>query len=203
MSRVQFDHSKKNNGGDALDIFLEKCQGQVSLKMKGLIQIYTGNGKGKTTAALGLALRAAGAGLKVYIGQFIKSGIYNEIRALRKLKSHITIEQYGRGCLIKGRPKRKDIELAKKGLAKIKKILSRRAYDVVILDEINIALHLKLLDLKDVTDIIKSKLKNIELVFTGRYAHPKIIKSADMVTEMKEIKHYFKKGIKARRGIEY
>lgn len=167
-----------------------------------MIHIYTGEGKGKTTAALGLALRAAGAGLKVYIGQFIKGKNYSELKVLKKIKN-IKVEQFGRGCFIKWAPNKKDIELAKSGLEKINKIIYKRIYGVVILDEINVVLKLKLLALEDIVNLIKKTPKKIELVLTGRYAHPKILKLADLVTEMKEIKHYFKKGIKARRGIEY
>lgn len=167
-----------------------------------MIQVYTGNGKGKTTAALGLALRAAGAGLKVYIGQFAKGRNYSELKALKKLKN-IKIEQFGSSCFIKKSPQRKDIELAKQGLEKIKKIISKKSYDIIILDEINIALNLRLLELKDVAGLIKKAPKKIELVLTGRYAPLKILKIADLVSEIKELKHYFKKGVKARKGIEF
>jgi cob(I)alamin adenosyltransferase len=167
-----------------------------------LIQVYTGNGKGKTTAALGLALRAAGAGLSVYIGQFIKGRCYSELKALKKFKN-ITLEQFGRGCFIKIKPSAKDIQLAKKGLERIRQVISRRKYDLVVLDEINIALHLKLLKLSDVASLIQRAPPNTELVLTGRYAHPKIIKLADLVSEIKERKHYFRRGVKARKGIEF
>lgn len=167
-----------------------------------MIQVYTGCGKGKTTAALGLALRAAGAGLKVYIGQFVKGKYYSELNALKNIK-HIKVERFGTSCFIKKEPKLKDIELAKGGLEKIKKIISRRIYDVVILDEINIALDLKLLKLKDVVNAIKKTPRKTELILTGRYAHPEILKMADLVSEIKEVKHYFTKGIKARKGIEF
>ena len=167
-----------------------------------MIQVYTGNGKGKTTAALGLALRAAGAGLKIYIGQFIKGKRYSELNALKKFKN-IKIEQFGRICFIKKSPAKKDIELARDGLEKIKKIIAQNKYDILILDEINIALKLNLLELKDVIEIIKDAPKRLELILTGRFAHPNILKAADLVSEIKEVKHYFKKGIKARKGIEY
>ncbi len=167
-----------------------------------MIQVYTGKGKGKTTAALGLALRAAGAGLKVYIGQFIKGRHYAELNLLKKIKN-IKIEQFGKTCFVKKRPDKTDIELAKEGLEKIKKIISKKIYNIVILDEINIALSLKLLELKEVINIIKRAPKNIELILTGRNAHPRIIKEADLVSEIKDIKHYFKKGVKARKGLEF
>lgn len=167
-----------------------------------MIQVYTGCGKGKTTVALGLALRAAGAGLKVYIGQFLKGKDYSELNSLKKIKN-IKVEQFGRRCFIKKKPEQKDIESARRGLERINKIISQRIYDVVILDEINVALNLNLLELKDVIRLIKKSPRNLELVLTGRYAHPKIIKIADLVSEIRELKHYYKKGIKARKGIEF
>lgn len=167
-----------------------------------MIQVYTGNGKGKTTASFGLALRAAGAGLKVYIGQFVKGRHYSELNSLRKIKN-IKVEQLGTSCFIRKKPLKRDIELAKRGFNKIKKIISKRTYDVVILDEINIALNLKILELKDVIELIKKTPKKVELVLTGRYAPQAIIKLADLVSEIKEVKHYFNKGVAARKGIEF
>ena len=167
-----------------------------------MIQVYTGNGKGKTTAALGLALRAAGQGLKVYIGQFVKGRDYGELNALKRFRN-IKAEQFGRSCFIKNPPAKKDIELARDGLEKIKKIIAENKYDILILDEINIALKLNLLQLKDVIEIIKDAPKRLELILTGRSAHPDILKIADLVSEIKEVKHYFHRGIKARKGIEF
>lgn len=167
-----------------------------------MIQVYTGNGKGKTTAALGLALRAAGAGLKVYIAQFIKKGCYNELKSLKKLKN-ITIEQFGRGCFIRSEPCKEDIELAHSALNRIKEIISKGKFDIVILDEINTALNLKLIKLREALNIIHTLPKKTELILTGRYAHPEIIKKSDLVSEIKEIKHYYKRGVKARKGIEF
>ena len=167
-----------------------------------MIQVYTGNGKGKTTAALGLALRAAGAGLKVYIGQFAKGKYYSELNALKKIKN-IKIEQFGRSYFIKREPNKRDIELARIGLERTRKIISIGIYDMVILDEINVALRLKLLKLEDVISLIKNASKKTELVLTGRNAHPEILKIADLVSEIKEVKHYYNKGVKARRGIEF
>jgi cob(I)alamin adenosyltransferase len=171
------------------------------MRNRGLVQIYTGDGKGKTTAALGLALRATGAGKKVYIGQFLKGKTCSEHRVLKKFKT-IKVEQYGRSGFIKRTPQKKDIKLAKAGLNKIKKIFKAKTYDLVILDEINLALHFNLLDLGEVVQLIKTKPKTVELVLTGRYVHPRLIELADLVTVMKEVKHYFKKGVKARLGIE-
>jgi cob(I)alamin adenosyltransferase len=167
-----------------------------------MIQVYTGNGKGKTTAALGLAVRAASQGLKVYIGQFLKGGNYGELAALRKIKN-IKVEQFGRTCFIKKKPSCQDIELAKRGLEKIRNVISKKAYNVVILDEINITVKLGLIRLKDLLSLIKKVPKKTELVLTGRYAHPEIIKIADLVSQIKAVKHYYKKGIKARKGIEF
>jgi cob(I)alamin adenosyltransferase len=167
-----------------------------------MIQVYTGNGKGKTTAAFGQAIRAVGAGLKVFIGQFVKGKDYSELNALKKIKN-IKIERFGRTCFIKRGPEKRDLELARSGLERVRKIISLGIYDVVILDEINVALKLKLLKLKDLLTLVDKTPKKIELILTGRNAHPKILKRADLVSEIKDRKHYYKKGVKARRGIEY
>jgi len=165
-----------------------------------LIQVYTGNGKGKTTAALGLALRASGAGLKVYIAQFCKGQDCGELRALKKLKN-IKLEQFGRSCFIT-KPTPKDIYLARSGLKKVNQVIKNDSYNIVILDEITVALKLKLISLKDVLALLKNTPKNIELVLTGRHAPSALIKAADLVSEIKEAKHYYNKGIRARKGIE-
>jgi cob(I)alamin adenosyltransferase len=167
-----------------------------------LIQVYTGNGKGKTTAAMGLALRAAGAGLKVYICQFLKGKKYCELIALKKFKN-IKIEQFGKTCFVRGLPKKSDLKLARQGFEKIKNITKIRSYDMVILDEINIALHLKLLPLSEFTTWLKSVPQNLELILTGRYAPDEVLKLADLVSEIKDRKHYYRKGVKARNGIEF
>lgn len=167
-----------------------------------MLQVYTGSGKGKTTAGLGLALRAAGAGLKVYIGQFIKKGCYSEVKLLKKIKN-IELEQYGRGCFIKPKPTALDHKLAKAGLLKAQNAVWSKKYKVIILDEINIVLSLRLLDLDEVVNLIKTTPKKIELVFTGRGAHPKIISMADLVSEIIDKKHYYHNGVRARKGIEF
>jgi len=169
---------------------------------KGLVQVYTGDGKGKTTAAIGLALRAAGAGLKVYICQFIKGAEYSENRALKKIKN-IKIEQCGRGCFIKGKPDKEDLKAAQNGLARVRACISSGKYDVVMLDEANVALKLGLLKTKDVIDMIRHKPAAVEIVLTGRHCPPSVLGCADLVTEMKEIKHPYRKEVKARLGIEY
>ena len=171
---------------------------------KGLIQVYTGNGKGKTSAAWGLALRAIGRGLKVYVIQFIKGGFdYGELRVLRRLP-HLTLKAYGRGKFITAKPpENEDIRLAEEALRLAKTIIESGEYDIVILDEINVALGLKLIKLQEVVETIKKKPEKVEIVLTGRNAPEQIIELADLVTELKEIKHPFNKGFQARKGIEY
>ena len=169
---------------------------------KGYVQVYTGDGKGKTTAAIGLALRAVGAGLNVFIAQFIKSGSYSEIKALEKFGDQIICKQYGRGCWLNGEPEEEDIQLAKEGLKEIRKIIKSEKYQVVILDEANVATWFNLLEVEDLIELIDIKPERVELVFTGRRVDPRLIERADLATEMKEIKHYYQKGIQARKGIE-
>ena len=171
--------------------------------MKGYVHIYTGNGKGKTTAAFGLALRACGAGLKVFIGQFVKGKPYNENVAISRNLKNITVKQYGLGCFIVNTPTDDDIKAARKGLEEIQKIIQNGKHDIVIMDEVNIALHFKLFEVEELLEIIKNKPEHVELILTGRYAPQRIIEVADLVTEMKEVKHYYQKGIEARNGIEY
>lgn len=173
---------------------------------KGYTQVYTGNSKGKTTAALGLALRAAGAGLKVFIAQFIKSRRCSEHKALERFKDLITVRLYGTGFIRKTKTKEQQIraiKAAQRGLEEVRKVIASGEYDMVILDEINLTTHLGLIRKEDLLDLIEKKPLETELILTGRYADEKIIEKADLVTEMKEIKHYYKKGVKARWGIEH
>jgi len=170
--------------------------------LQGFTQVYTGDGKGKTTAAFGLALRAAGAGLKVYFAQFIKGMKYSELDSIKRFDDLITLKQYGRNCFIKRNPLQEDIDIAQKGFDEIKQIVSSNNYDIIILDEINIAISYNLIEEEKVLELIKNKPFNVELIITGRYATPNIIELADLVTEMKEVKHYYQKGIVARVGIE-
>lgn len=167
-----------------------------------MIQVYTGSGKGKTTAALGLALRAAGAGLRVYFCQFLKGKYCCELVSLKKL-NNIKIQRFGASSFIRKCPGKKDIALAKKGLAAVKKIIRDKNYDVIVLDEANVALSLNLLPLKEVLEAVKKVPKDKEVIITGRNAPPEILKCADLVSDIKEVKHYFRKGVKARKGIEY
>lgn len=170
---------------------------------RGLVQIYTGAGKGKTTAALGLTLRALGAGLKVYLGQFIKKGQFSEIKALHRFHPHITIRQYGRGGFIKGKPTPADIQCARKGLTALRKAMVSGKYDLVIADEINCAVNAGLISAKDILLLIDKKPSEVELVLTGRNALRQIIKRADLITEMRKIRHPFDRGTGGRRGIEF
>jgi cob(I)alamin adenosyltransferase len=171
---------------------------------KGYVQIYTGNGKGKTTAALGQALRAAGSGLKSFIVQFMKNCPYGEIHSLRFLSDWITIEQYGndRFVLDKKLPADNDIKVAQNALQQARKAMISGKYDIVILDEICIALYYKLLNLKQIMHLLLDKPEHIEIILTGRYCPKELLEKADLVTEMKEIKHYYQNGVSARKGIE-
>lgn len=171
-------------------------------KEKGLIHLYSGNGKGKTTAAIGLAIRAAGVGKRVFIAQFVKGMHYSELEALKKIPE-ITIKQFGLDCFIEKEPTQKDIDAARNGLNETQKVIKSNLYDVIILDEVCIALYYNLFSLKEVIKAIQSRKESAEIVLTGRYASEELIEFADLVTEMKEIKHYFTKGIEARLGIEY
>lgn len=169
---------------------------------KGFIHVYTGEGKGKTTAALGLALRAQGAGLRVYFGQFMKKGEYNELKALRQLRPQIKIEQFGRKRRVGVKLITQDKIAAERGFLQIKKILNSKYYDLVILDEINLALHYGLLSAEELIDLLKNRPAGVEVILTGRHAPVKIMKIADLVTEMKLCKHYYSPGVLARDGIE-
>ncbi|HOO85496.1 MAG TPA: cob(I)yrinic acid a,c-diamide adenosyltransferase [Prolixibacteraceae bacterium] len=171
--------------------------------MNSCFQIYTGNGKGKTTAAFGLALRAAGAGKKVFFAQFVKGKIYSEIKAVEQWLPSITVKQFGRGCFIVKQPQQADIDAARNGLNEIKNILKSGEYHLVVLDEANIAIFYKLFTTSELIKAIEMRHTDTEVVVTGRYAPQELIDAADLVTEMKEIKHYYNNGIEAREGIEF
>ena len=168
---------------------------------KGYIQIYTGNGKGKTTCALGLSLRAVCNGYSVFFGQFLKGQDYSELKTV-DLLSNFTIRQYGASHFIFDNPSDEDIKMAKDGLLDIKNEMLTKKYDIVVMDEVNIAVHKYLITVNDVIDVLKARPKNTEVILTGRYAHEKLIEIADLVTEMKEIKHYYTQGVMSRAGIE-
>ncbi len=171
---------------------------------KGCIQVYTGNGKGKTTAALGLALRAVGREMKVCMIQFMKGGgPYGEHLAAPRLSPHLTIIQTGReGWVNRDNPDPEDVRLAREGVALARKALAGGEYGLVILDEINGAAAFGLVTVDDVLDLMAAKPADVELVLTGRNAHERVIAAADLVTEMREVKHYYKAGIPSRVGIE-
>lgn len=168
---------------------------------KGYVQVYTGNGKGKTTAALGLVLRTVCAGNKAFIGQFMKGQNYSELKAPEYLPG-IKIEQFGDTSFLNGKPSEKDYSDAAAGLDRMKEIVESGSYDVIVFDEINTTLFFGLLKVEDVLDVIRLKKDNTEIILTGRYAPEEIIDRADLVTEMKEIKHYYNEGVDARVGIE-
>ncbi|MBS7615662.1 cob(I)yrinic acid a,c-diamide adenosyltransferase [Candidatus Bathyarchaeota archaeon] len=171
---------------------------------KGLVQVYTGDGKGKTSAAFGMALRAIGRGMKVYIIQFIKGGFdYGELYIVDKLPN-LKLKAFGRGTFVTQQPpSEEDVKLAEEAFRLAKETVENGEYDMVILDEVNVAINLKLISLEKVLELIKNKPKHVELVLTGRYAPKELIEAADLVTEMREIKHPFRKGCQARKGIEY
>lgn len=171
---------------------------------QGFIQIYTGNGKGKTTAAIGQAIRAAGYGLKTYIAQFMKEFPYNELNSLKHLKNWITIEQFCGDEFVykKQLPGEEDLAKAKKGLQTAKEKMLSGEYDLIILDEAIVATYFKLIETAELIEIIKLKPEKVELILTGRYCPKELIELADLVTDMKEVKHYYQKGIKSRKGIE-
>ena len=170
---------------------------------RGLVQVYTGNGKGKTTAALGLALRAVGNGLKVLMVQFMKGTSSGELEAAQRLSPFLTIIKAGReGFIFKGEIDPVDLKLAEEGFLLAKKAIEDREYDIVILDEINMAVDFGLIPLSDLLQLVDSKPVTVELVLTGRNAKPELLEKADLVTEMVERKHYYAKGVPARKGIE-
>lgn len=176
---------------------------------KGYIHVYTGNGKGKTTAAFGLAVRALCAGKSVYVGQFVKSMKYNET-CIEQLFANaddsfgkITIEQLGRGCFIDKEPEQTDIDTAHEALAHCKAIMEEGKFDVVILDELCIALHFHLLTEEEVLSALRERAENVEVVITGRKAPQSLVDIADLVTDMQEVKHYYTQGILSRNGIDH
>jgi len=171
---------------------------------KGLVQVYTGNGKGKTTASLGLVFRALGHGFRVHVMQFMKGQtIYGELESAKRFSDCLTIEQVGRPHFVKqGKQTQSDREMAREAFSRAQALISRGDYDLVVLDELNCAVEFDLVELEAVKEMIRTKPVHTELVITGRNAHPQIIELADLVTEMREIKHYYNNGQPARTGIE-
>ncbi len=170
---------------------------------RGCVQVYTGDGKGKTTAALGLALRAAGAGLRVFIAQFLKGRHSSELDALERFGDLIAVRQYGTGRFIRGEPTAEDVEAARSGLREAKDAVFSGDYAVVVLDEVNVAAHLGLFPVDELLALIEARPEPVELVLTGRDAAPSVLARADLVTEMRAVKHYHAAGVQARRGIDF
>jgi len=202
-----FDRSHPEFGaaGEARNFTTKEPEKGATVKLEqGLIQVYTGNGKGKTTASLGLALRGVGRELMVCMIQFMKGGgPYGEQMAAARLAPYLTIIQTGRpGWVNKDNPHETDKALAREALELARKALTGGEYDLVILDEINGSVSMGLLPVEAVLDLMGEKPHNVELVLTGRNAHERVIEAADLVTEMREVKHYYKAGVNARVGIE-
>ena len=174
------------------------------LYSQGLVQIYTGNGKGKTSAALGLVVRAIGHGAKVHIIFFMKGDFpYGELETLSKLPN-VTCQTFGHEHFVDPRNvKEEEKGQARQALKAASEAFKSNKFDLVVLDEINVASTWKLIEVDDVLALIASKPKNVELVLTGRYADQRLIDKADLVTNMEEVKHPYKKGTKARKGNEY
>jgi len=171
---------------------------------RGQIHVYTGKGKGKTTAALGLAIRACGHGWKVLMICFMKGDPnYGEVIISKRIPNFTLIQSGLPTFVKKGEPSEEDLRLAREGFQQAEKALKQKKYDMIILDEINVAVDYGLLSLNEVLDLMATKPFETELVFTGRSAHPDIVKKANLVSEVLEIKHYYTKGINGREGIEY
>jgi len=174
------------------------------VKERGLIHVFTGDGKGKTTAAMGQAVRAVGRGFKVLIVQFVKQVVSGEVIPLRNLGVEIYPMGVGYvGILGDHREKREHIQVARKALNFVKKKISEGSFDLLILDEVNVAVSLGLLNVEEVTDFLENKPKNLNVILTGRGAPKEFVKVADLVSEVREVKHPFKKGVEGRRGIEF
>ncbi len=173
-----------------------------SLRGRGYVQVYTGDGKGKTTAAVGLAVRAVGAGLRVFFGQFIKAGDSSEIKFLAAACPRLTVRHFGRGRFLRGQPAAEDIALARQGLQTLLGALASGDYDLVVADEANGAVGAGLLAVEDLLSLVAARPAAVELVITGRNAPLALLERADLVTEMRCLKHYFSAGVAARPGIE-
>jgi cob(I)alamin adenosyltransferase len=169
-----------------------------------MIQLYTGDGKGKTTAALGQALRALGHGVKVFMIQFMKGRTYGELVACEKYLPEFTIIMSGRDEFVtKGSPEEIDLRMAREGFELAKKVVEEGRNQMLILDEINVAIDYGLLPVEDVLEFLRSCPEEMEIVCTGRYAPPELIELADLVSEVREIKHHYREGVEMRKGIEY
>ncbi|HLA38130.1 MAG TPA: cob(I)yrinic acid a,c-diamide adenosyltransferase [Candidatus Brocadiales bacterium] len=173
------------------------------MQRRGTVQVYTGEGKGKTTAALGQALRAVGHGWKVLVIQFLKArqGV-GEIAAAKDIPN-LHILQFGSGHFVCNKPAQEDHALAQQAWQKARESTLSGEYDMIILDEINVAVHYKMLDVLEVLKLVEERPPHVELILTGRYAHPRLLEAADLVSEIKAVKHPYTSGVKAREGIEY
>ena len=169
---------------------------------KGYFHLYTGDGKGKTTAAIGLAIRAAGAGMKVFFCQFMKTGKTGEIAGLARFPDLITVERYGTGRFVRGKPAPEDVKAAREGLARAAEAIDSGRYDIVILDEAAIACWYGMFPVQELLNATEKSHGRVEIVVTGRNADPALADRADLVTEMKKVRHYFDAGVEAREGIE-
>lgn len=170
---------------------------------QGLIQVYTGDGKGKTTCALGLALRAVGQGFKVFIVQFLKGRDTGEWRAAARLAPDLTLQHFGRSGMVSLRsPAREDLDLIRQGWSLARQVIKSGEYDLVVLDEINLVLAHDLIPLEEVLEVLQRRHPWVEVVLTGRQAPTELVAIADLVTEMRPVKHYYQIGVAARRGIE-
>jgi len=182
----------------------EKGGGTLAGLQRGLVQVYTGEGKGKTTAAFGLALRAAGHGMKVVIVQFLKTADYGEHKALSRLAPEIRLKAFGRRGFVRRQGlEPEDYEMAREALSFAREVMVKGEADILILDEINVALHLGLLREEEVLFLLEARPPKMELVLTGRGAPERILAAADLVTEMRPLKHPFAEGVAAREGIEF
>lgn len=171
---------------------------------QGLVQVYTGDGKGKTTAAFGLAMRAVGKGFSVFMVQFLKGRHYGELEAARLLSDRLTVVQSGLDTFVKkDEPTGEDLRLARRGLEIAREAVMSGRYDIVILDEVSVAVHLGVLEVEDVLPLIDGRPPGVELVLTGRYAPDEFCERADIITEMKNIRHCFDRGVPMREGIEF
>lgn len=169
---------------------------------RGYVQVYTGDGKGKTTAALGLIVRALGAGWSVFLAQFAKGRFSSELAALAGFAQQLTVRQYGRPALIERSPADADREAARRGWEECAAAVASGAYRLVVLDEANIATMMGLVPIEEMLRLIDTKPPHVELVLTGRWADPRLLERADLVTEMRAVKHYYQRGVPARVGVE-
>ncbi len=174
----------------------------MTKEFRGYVQVYTGDGKGKTTAALGLILRALGAGFRVALVQFLKKGEYSEIRALRHFEPQVEIHQFHAGGFVKGQPDEAVRKAVAEGWQRARALILSGQYKIVVLDEINLVLSMGLLSLEEVLETLRERPSSVEVVLTGRYAPGDLLEAADLVTEMRKIKHYYERGVQARVGIE-